>query len=96
MSPEEVRVRRAGLQGAMECALIKPWMPEDVAADQLSQIRYELTMMYGPVTDDEVQIAARRVLAVWRPRRHIPGARPHLDMIEANWARLQPLLGKSA
>jgi hypothetical protein len=60
MNPDEVRARRANLQGAVEGALLHPWMPQDVAAEVLAQIRYELTQMFGSTTDDRSPQHARR------------------------------------
>jgi hypothetical protein len=94
MNPDEVRARRANLQGAVEGALLHPWMPQDIAADVLAQIRFELGQMFGAVTDDEIGMAARRVLAEWRQRQFWQAA-AHRKVIETNWRRLQPLLGKA-
>jgi hypothetical protein len=94
MNPEEVRERRAKLQGQVEGVLIKPSMARD-ADDLLPGFRHALTAIIGPVSDDEIGMAARRVLAVWRQRQFWQAA-AHRTVIEQNWRRLQPLLGKDA
>jgi hypothetical protein len=42
----------------------------------------------------QIALAARRVLAEWRQRQFWQAA-AHRKVIEANWRRLQPLLGKA-
>jgi hypothetical protein len=72
--------RANGIQGAIETFLLLPDSAHeyDLACRQIRQ-------MYGAdVTDDEIDMAARRVLAQWRART-FPAARARLATIEANW-----------
>jgi hypothetical protein len=78
----DVRRRAEGLQRAMECALLKP-----DAARYFDDARRQLRAMYGDdVTEDEIDMAGRKVLAHWRQQaRSHPGAQCHLATAEANW-----------
>lgn len=81
MSPQRERTER--LQAQVE-ALIKP----STASSSFAEIAHQLrTIVAGDLSDDEIIMAAHRVRARWRQYRHIAGARPHLEAIEANCAR---------